>query len=120
MLSTRVHGILDYAVGLLLIALPFLLGLDSRTAEAWVLTGAGLVALVYSVLTSYELGLLRLIPMPVHLALDALSGLFVAASPWLFGFADRVYLPHLLMGAFEIGAALMTRRVPRERHSAVV
>jgi len=110
MISTRVHGVLDYAVGLLLILLPFLLGLDSRSPEAWVLTGAGIAALIYSVLTNYELGVVRVIPMPTHLALDALNGLFLATSPWLFDFADRIYLPHVLIGVLEIGAAVLTRR----------
>jgi hypothetical protein len=56
--------------------------------------------------------LIRVIPMRTHLALDTASGLLLAASPWLFGFVESVYLPHLIMGAFEIGAAAMTRRTP--------
>jgi hypothetical protein len=47
--------------------------------------------------------------MKAHLALDVLSGIVLAASPWLFDFADRVYLPHLILGLIEIGAGLMTR-----------
>jgi hypothetical protein len=30
-------------------------------------------------------------------------------SPFLFGFADQVYLPHLLFGLFSIVASLVTR-----------
>jgi len=48
----------------------------------------------------------------VHLMLDTASGVLLAASPWLFGFADRVYLPHLLLGLFEIAASSMTRLTP--------
>jgi hypothetical protein len=107
-------------VGLLLILLPFLLGLDSKSAEAWVLTGAGIAALIYSLLTKYELGVVHILPMSVHLALDALSGLFVATSPWLFDFADRVFLPHVIMGVLEIGAALLTSRVAAQKSAAAM
>ena len=72
----------------------------------------GASALVYSLMTDYELGATRTISMRTHLTLDLLSGLVLAASPWIFGFADRVYLPHLVLGIFEIGAALMTSRTP--------
>jgi hypothetical protein len=48
----------------------------------------------------------------VHLLLDAASGLLLAVSPWLFGFADRVFWPHLVIGLVEIGAALTTRTIP--------
>jgi hypothetical protein len=65
-----------------------------------------------SVLTDYELSLARVIPMPVHLAADAGGGLLLAASPWLFGFADRVTWPHVILGLLEVGAALMTRTSP--------
>jgi hypothetical protein len=32
-------------------------------------------------MTDYELGIVRLLPMLVHLALDAMSGALLAASP---------------------------------------
>ena len=111
-IPTRVHGILDYATGLLLIAAPWLLGFARYGAETWipVLLGAG--ALAYSLLTDYELGLVKVLPMKAHLALDAASGVLLAASPWLFGFAGRgrrYWLPHALMGATEILAAATTK-----------
>jgi hypothetical protein len=52
--------------------------------------------------------------MRAHLAMDGLSGALFLVSPWLFGFADRVWVPHLVFGLFEIGAALTTRTVPYE------
>jgi hypothetical protein len=60
-------------------------------------------------LTAYELGLLKLLPMPMHLILDGIGGIVLAASPFLLGFADRVYLPHLLFRLFSVAASLVTR-----------
>lgn len=50
--------------------------------------------------------------MPVRPGMDLLSGILLAASPWLFGFADDIWWPHVLFGLIEIGAALMTRMAP--------
>jgi hypothetical protein len=72
----------------------------------------GVSAIIYSLLTNYELGVSRMISMRTHLMLDLMSGILLAASPWLFGFADYVWEPHLILGILEIGAALMTRREP--------
>src|SRR3954466_1777092 len=85
LIPTRVHGFLDYIVGLLLILAPWLFGFAHHGAATWmpVILGAG--ALVYSLFTRYELGAVKAIPMPAHLALDGLSGLLLAASPWIFG-----------------------------------
>ena len=65
-------------------------------------------------MTDYELGVMRVIPMPVHLGIDIASGALLALSPWLFGFADRVFWPHLVVGIFEIGAGLTTRTAPEK------
>jgi hypothetical protein len=65
--------------------------------------------LVYSLLTKYEMGLSKVLPFRVHLTLDMIGGLFLAVSPWLFVFADRVWAPHLVLGLLEAGAVLMTR-----------
>lgn len=50
--------------------------------------------------------------MRTHLMLDLAGGVVLAASAWVFGFADRVWLPHLVFGLLEFGAALTTRTTP--------
>lgn len=110
MLPTRIHGVLDYLVGLALIAAPWIFDFaDDGGAKMWVPIILGAGAILYSLMTDYELGVMPVIPMPVHLVLDMLSGIVLAASPWIFGFADEVKWPHLIVGLFEIGAALITR-----------
>jgi hypothetical protein len=111
-IPTRIHGMLDYASGLLLIALPYLLGFADGTIQQWLPQILGVAAIFYAIFTDYELGAVRAMPMRVHLFLDGASGMLLAASPWLFGFHERVWLPHLVLGLFEIGAALTTRTVP--------
>lgn len=115
MIPTRVHGVLDYVMGLLLIASPWLfdfLGNDTATLIP-VMLGAG--ALIYSAFTDYELGVVKRLPMRVHLGLDAASGLLLAAAPWLFGFADYVWVPHVVLGLVEVVAAATTSRTPSYR-----
>ena len=104
----KTHGVLDYIVGAALIAAPWIFGFADDTAATYVPVAVGGGALLYSLLTRYELGMIKMIPFETHLILDVMSGILLAASPWLFGFSDRVYLPHLIVGLFEIGAGLMT------------
>ena len=111
-IPTQIHGVLDYLTGATLLAAPRLLALDDVPASARVLRMAGGGAAAYSTLTDYELGLVRVLPMPAHLALDAASGALLASSPWLFGFANngpRYWLPHVLIGATEMLAAATTK-----------
>lgn len=108
-ISSRAHGVLDYAAGALLIITPFLFGFaDDEPARnaAWIV-GAG--AILYSLVTAYELSIAKLIPYRVHLGLDFAAGVFLVASPWLLNFADRVSAPHLILGLLEIGVVLMSR-----------
>ncbi|MDQ3835092.1 MAG: hypothetical protein M3315_16030 [Actinomycetota bacterium] len=117
-IPTSVHGVLDYVTGSALLAAPELFRLKDVPSAALTprLTGAGATA--YSLLTDYELGAVRLLPMPVHLALDAMSGALLATSPWLLGYAKngpRYWLPHALVGASEILAALATKTQPPRR-----
>ncbi len=114
-IPTQVHGVLDYLTGGALLAAPGLLGLqdEPRAAQALRLAGGG--ATIYSLLTDYELGLVRLLPMPAHLALDAMSGVLLASSPWVFGFAERgarYWMPHVVVGATEMLAAATSKTWP--------
>lgn len=115
-IPTKVHGVLDYLMGLVLIASPWIFNFHRGGAETYVpvILGAGVI--LYSILTNYEMGAVKKISMPTHLAMDLIGGVFLAVSPWLFGFAEFVYLPHLIFGILEIGASLMTVKVPAENH----
>lgn len=111
MISTKVHGYLDYLMGALLILLPFILDFPGGAATAVpIILGAGVI--MYSLITDYELGLLKVLAMKTHLFIDLLGGVFLAVSPWLFGFADEVFWPFLILGLLEVGASLMTKKEP--------
>jgi hypothetical protein len=103
----------DYLMGLLLIVAPFLLGFATGGPAQWVPIILGVVMLASAIMTKYELGLMPMIPMPLHLTMDLISGILLLVSPWLFGFADTVYLPHVILGILEIGASLTTEKQPR-------
>jgi hypothetical protein len=111
-IPTQAHAVLDYLTGGTLIAAPRVLGITDEPAAAKVLEVAGGAATAYSLVTDYELGLVKVLPMRTHLLLDAASGALIAASPWLFGFAGRgtrYWVPHAVLGAMEILAALTTK-----------
>ena len=111
-LPTRIHGVIDYIWGVLLLASPWIFGFADGGAAQWVAVVVGLGAIAYSAVTDYELGLIRLAPMRLHLLLDGLGGALLAASPWILGFADRVYGPHLAFGLFAVVASLITQIEP--------
>jgi hypothetical protein len=109
---TRLHGVIDYLWGLALIASPWLFGFADVPAAKWVAIFFGAGAILYSLVTAYELSLIPLVPMPLHLGLDGLAGFILAISPLGFGFANQVYLPHVLFGLFSVVASLVTRTQP--------
>lgn len=111
-IPTKVHGVMDYLMGAILIVAPWLLGFARGGAETWIPVALGASAILYSLFTDYELSISKSISMKTHLTLDVLSGVFLAASPWIFGFNEYVYLPHLIFGILEIGAGTMTETTP--------
>ncbi len=115
---TRIHGIADWLLGALLIALPWLVGFARGGAETYVPVVLGAAGLLVTCFTDHEYGIIRRIPMSGHLAVDALSGAALAASPWMFGFVETVWLPHLVLGVTELAAAFVTKTVPGGRRSA--
>ena len=73
-IPTRVHGMLDYLIGILLIAAPWLFDLDRGALETWIPVTLGAGTLLYSSMTNYELGLTKTLSMRTHLTLDLMSG----------------------------------------------
>ena len=111
-IPTRIHGVIDYLTGPLLIAAPSILKLTGGGPKTWVPVALGTSTVAYSAMTDYELGIVKAIPVHTHLSLDLGSGLLLAASPWLFRFKRDVWVPHLVVGLLEVGAALTTKKSP--------
>lgn len=118
-ISTKTHGILDYVVGGLLVLAPWILGFYQGGVESYLPIILGFTTLLYSMMTDYELGAIKVISMRLHLTIDALSGLFLAASPWLFRFSDTVYLPHLLVGLMELVVVALSTSIPYTKEKKV-
>ena len=118
-LPTSVHGVLDYIVGIALIAAPWIFGfayVGGAAVIVPIVLGIGLI--VYSLVTKYELGVpgIKFLPMPYHLVIDFVAAVLLAASPWIFGFASRplnVWLPHLVVGIAVILVVLVSQTHPR-------
>ena len=108
MLSTETHGLLDMLMVGPLIVLPRILDWDSRLVTA--LTVIAVMMFVLSMITRYELGLLKVLPVKAHLAIDVLTGLTLLAAPFLFARDAQSNEIGLLaaLGIFEIVTALLT------------
>lgn len=113
-LPTRVHGLVDYLWGALVFATPWALGLTGTTAGVLLMV-FGVAAWAYSFATDYEWGVVPMLSVPAHLAIDGAGGLFLMAAPWLFGFAEEARWPYLAFGGFSVLASLVTRTAPAGR-----
>src|SRR5947209_6233910 len=89
-IPTRMHGMMDYVIGIVLVASPWIFGFSDESSTAkWTFIIIGIALLATSLMTNYELGmLLKVIPMHIHLWIDAIAGLVLALSPWIFGYAN--------------------------------
>jgi hypothetical protein len=110
-IPTKFHAPLDYIVGVALIAAPWIFQFSDHTAATVVPIVLGIGLIAYSLFTNYELGLWKVAPMAVHNLIDVAAGALLAASPWLFGFADNsanVWVSHLVVGLAAIFLGLTT------------
>jgi hypothetical protein len=107
-ISTQTHALLDLLTAGSLFAVangtrcsPGLRGLLNTMAAG---------KLAYSLMTRHEMGLVKVIPMPVHLAMDAVSGAALAAAPLLMDEDDQIATGACVaLGLGDIVAAVSTQ-----------
>ena len=119
-IPTRIHGVLDYLYGVVLIAAPWLFGFADGGVLQWASILAGAGTLVVSLLTDYELGLRRIISVPTHLALDVVSGLFLAWLAYIMGSAHGEWLILAGLGLFSAFAGSFTLAAPSDAPAHVL
>ncbi len=116
-IPTFLHGLTDYLGGIILLLLPNLFGFaDEGGAAVWVPRIVAIFSLLQALMTNFEVSVAKIIPMRMHLMMDYVAGALLAASPWLFGFANRVSMPHLVFGILIFVASALTERHPRGVH----
>jgi hypothetical protein len=111
-ISTKIHAILDFVIAITLIVFPWILGFAGGGPAQIVLVSVGILIAGMSLLTNHEFGIYKIVPMEIHLLVDAFLGLFLMMSPWLIGFAHVEIGPHILIGILVIVAAVFSKVKP--------
>lgn len=109
---TRVHAYLDLAIAAALLSSPWWGGFAGSNPETWLPVLLGLALVAYTLLTDHELGRAKVLDMTTHLWVDALAGIVVASSPWVFSFDRRVWAPHLVLGLLLVALAVVSHTIP--------
>ena len=97
--TKSIHAYLDYPVALGLIAMPFILGLGTENPLAfWLSVVTGVAAFILTVLTDHHLGVVRVLPYSLHLAVDGLVGIAFVLAPIVLGFAGIEFWYYMVLG----------------------
>ena len=107
-ISPKQHGFVDYLFAASVAALPRLTPASERLKR--LLAASGLAVAALGALTKYELGVVKVLPMKGHLALDYAIGPLFAAAPALLPAEDRNTTRALAaLGLVGTATALLTR-----------
>lgn len=93
--TKQIHAYLDYPVAIALMALPYILGLGSSMYLSVIV---GVAALILTVFTNHQLGLVRVIPYKIHLLVDGLVGFVFVLTPFIFSFQGLDALYYWIFG----------------------
>ena len=112
---------MDYIMGLLLLLAPTLFGFaDVGGAAVWVPRIVGLMVLGQALTTDYELGVLKIVPIGMHLMNDYVVGALLIIAPFVLRFSRVSAAMALLVvcGLLVLGLTAMTQ--PRGRPHEVM
>ncbi|WP_269581244.1 hypothetical protein [Roseibium sp. Sym1] len=117
--TKTMHSYLDYPVALGLIVLPVLLGLGQTNPIAlWLSVCTGFAALVLTVLTDHDTGLVRVLPYSFHLGVDFLVGLTFLAAPFVLGLSGLDFAYYLANALAVLTVVSLQKPTVREAQAA--
>jgi hypothetical protein len=112
-LSRRTHGLLDYLLGVLIMASPWLFGFSGQRAAPQLALALGGALLLVSALSNYEMGLVPLIPFPGQRFFDCVIGIALAGASWHFDMNGIAAAVFTTLGLGLLLSAVFTR-FPRD------
>jgi predicted membrane metal-binding protein len=112
-ISTKFHAGLDYVGGILITASPWIFGFyNVGGASLFIPLVFGGLQLFMVIFTDHEGGLVKVIPLQIHLMVDMLVGFILIVSPFVYNFYPFVFLPHVLLGLLAFGSGIFTQSSP--------
>lgn len=85
-LTSKIHGYLDYVVVILFLVAPTLLGLSG--VPAIIAYTLAVVHLLVTLIT-VPLGVMQVLPLQFHGVIELIVSLTLIALPWILGFASN-------------------------------
>lgn len=107
-LSTKIHGFIDYVVALSMICTPFVMPHNFTLATTLILMLGGVAIVLNSLGTNYEFGIFRNISVKDHLRIDACIAMLICLLPIFFPF--DYYIVPLIYGSVIFILSLITHR----------
>jgi hypothetical protein len=86
-LKPAAHGVLDYGLAFLFLLAPSIFNFPDNASNLSYIIGA--VYIGTSLITRYPLGLFKLLPFPIHGALETIMALAWIVFPWVLGFSQH-------------------------------
>ncbi len=111
--TKQIHAYLDYPVAFALIALPFLLGIGESNPIALQLSViTGCAALVLTLLTDHQFGVIKVISYKLHLIVDFLVAVVFLIAPFIFSFEGMDAIYYWINGAAVLFVVSMHKPEP--------
>jgi len=92
----RYSGMVDYLIGVVVIILPFAVGLQGM--QQWTLVSPSMLVIPYSAISDCEAGVVRFLRVRFDLLLDAPFGLVMLLTPSLLSFPANMRWPNYVIG----------------------
>ena len=116
-INTKLHGIIDYTLGILLMFSPWLFNYSRGAIETRIPLIAGALSILYTLFTNCEFGVIKKIRLSNHFLLDLIMGSFLVAAPKLFHYNGYVFmLPYLWIGLIKIFVSLSAGNIMHSKH----
>jgi hypothetical protein len=110
-INTKAHALIDYILGLILVFLPWGFRFENEKTATFIMVTCGVFISLLAMFTKFEYSVFQVIDLLTHYRLDLAAGIFLAVSPWIFGFSAEVFKPHLVFGLTHLVIAALSDRV---------
>lgn len=111
-----VHGLIEYAAGVLFLVAPFLLDFTENAATAASIV-AGVLILALAASSDMSTGLIKSIPVQAHVIIDYVVAIALIAAPFVLGFSGDGAATAFFMalGVLHLLLTIATRFIREER-----